>query len=76
MGNEPIRVSIRVAEKDSAKAWGLLVRHSPGRALADRTFVISEDAVRALTDAGIDFTELGREPGLPAEGEIHTSARV
>jgi len=55
---------IRVSQRDSAKAWALLVRHSPGVALPDRVFVVSDEAVRALRRAGIRFTELSREAGV------------
>ena len=43
-----MKIVIQVSPRDSAKAWALLVRHSPGVALPDRTFVVSEEAVRAL----------------------------
>jgi hypothetical protein len=39
----------------------LLVRHSPGVALPDRVFVVSGDALRALKEAGIRYSELSRE---------------
>jgi hypothetical protein len=53
---------IRVSPRDSAKAWAVLVRHSPGVALPDSVFVVSEAAVRALREAGVRFSELSREP--------------
>lgn len=69
-----MQVVIRVAAKDRARAWGLLVRHSPGTALPDSMFIISETAARALRRAGIDFTEISREgvglePGGLVAGE-------
>ena len=60
-----MKVVIQIAVSDKAKAWGLLVRHSPGTALPNRTFIVSEEAVRALGAAGIKFTEISREPGEP-----------
>jgi hypothetical protein len=56
-----MKVVIQVAAKDSAKAWGILVRHSPGTALPKRTFSISEEAARALREAGVKFTEISKE---------------
>jgi hypothetical protein len=56
-----MRTVIRVSQRDTAKAWALLVRHSPGVALPDRVFVVSEEAARALREAGIRFSELSRE---------------
>lgn len=59
-----MQMVIRVSAKDSAKAWAILVRHSPGMALPNRTFVISESAARALKKAGVRFTQLSREAGV------------
>jgi hypothetical protein len=56
-----MNIIVRIAAKDNAKAWGLLVRHSPGTALPNRTFVISEEAVKALRKAGISFPKISRE---------------
>ncbi|MFO0967555.1 MAG: hypothetical protein U0793_18505 [Gemmataceae bacterium] len=50
-----MRTIIQVSKKDNAKAWGILVRHSPGQALPDRTFVLSDAAVQGLREAGVRF---------------------
>lgn len=60
-----MKVVIQVSEKDKAKAVGILFRHSPGTALPDRRFIISEQAVQALKGAGVEFTELSREGETP-----------
>ena len=49
---------IQVAEADDAQAWLLLQRHSPGIALIHRTYVVSDEAVAALSQAGVRFQEL------------------
>jgi hypothetical protein len=54
-------VIIQISAKDSAKAWALLVRHSAGTALPNRTFIVSREAVRALRRAGINFRVLSRK---------------
>ena len=59
-----MKTVIRVSPRDSAKGWALLVRHSPGVALPDRVFVVSDEAVRALRNAGIRFSELSREASM------------
>jgi hypothetical protein len=56
-----MRIVIQVAARDDSKAWDLLQRHSPGVALPNRTYIVSEAASRALIKAGIHFTELSRE---------------
>jgi hypothetical protein len=71
-----MRIVIRVAARDRAKAWELLVKHSPGTALPNRTFIVSEQAAQALKEAGVRFTEITREPGLPwTEGTL-TGERI
>ncbi len=71
-----MRVVIRVGKKDSAKAWGILVRHSAGTALPDRTFIVSEAAVKALKDEGIRFKEISREPGHPTSEGVAAGERI
>jgi hypothetical protein len=71
-----MRIIIRVAVKDRAKAWGVLVRHSPGAALPGRTFIVSEEAVKALRNAGIRFKEISRDDGEPTATEIQTGERI
>jgi hypothetical protein len=76
METDVIRIQIKAAAKDCAKAWGLLVRNAAGTALPDRTFVVSAEAVQALAKAGIAFTELSREPGSPTAEVVVASARI
>ncbi len=59
-----MKIVIQVSPRDSAEAWSLLVSHSPGMALPDRMFVVSEEAVRALREARIRFSELSREASM------------
>lgn len=54
-----MKVVIRLTGREEAKALPILLRHSPGAVLPDRTYTISEDAARALRAAGVAFTELG-----------------
>jgi hypothetical protein len=62
-----MKVPIQVCAADDAKAWAILVRHSPGKAFPNRIFVVSEEAVKALREAGIGFTELPQE-AVPGGG--------
>jgi hypothetical protein len=63
-----MKVVIQVAAEDDAKAWALMVRHSPGVALPNRTFVVSEELVHALRDAGIHFKELPHDAETQVTG--------
>jgi hypothetical protein len=73
---QTMRTVIQVSPRASAKARALLVRHSPGVALPDRVFVVSEEAVRTLRNAGIRFSglkaELKQEEILGVEKDVET----
>jgi hypothetical protein len=71
-----MRVIIQVAARDSAKAWALLVQHSAGTALPNRTFIVSVEAAQALRDAGIKFKEISSEPGSPTTGGVIAGERI
>ena len=58
------RVLIKVAPKDSAKAWALLVRHSRGMALSDRTFLVTPQAVQALRRAGLGIVVISTDSAV------------
>jgi hypothetical protein len=69
-------VVIRLSAAEERKALPILLRHSPGTILPDRTYVLTEEAVLALEEAGIRFTPLGsagnppRMQGAPAGERI------
>lgn len=60
-----MKVLIQMPSREEAKALPILLRHSSGMVLRNRTYVISEEAARSLRNAGITFTELGREANGP-----------
>ncbi len=71
-----MKVVIRVSAEDRARVWGVLVRHSPGTALPNGTFLISDDAARALRGARINFTEISREGVGVAPGRVQAGERI
>jgi hypothetical protein len=70
-----MNVVIQVNERHRARAWGYLVRHSPGTALPNCTFVVTEAAARGLREAGIRFTEISR-PGETAAAGVGAGERI
>ena len=58
-------VVIRLSASEELKALPILLRHSPGSVLPDRTYVLSEAAARALRVGGVRFSELSRESNTP-----------
>ena len=61
-----MKVAIQMSEEEELKALPILLRHSPGMMLRNGTYLIAEDAARALRREGIRFTELGREAAAPS----------
>ena len=59
------KVLVQFSAREEAKALPVLLRHSPGMVLPDRKYLISADAVQSLRQAGISFTEVGRETEAP-----------
>ena len=67
-----MKVIIRLTNEDELKALPILLRHSPGMVLPNRTYVLNADAVAKLRSAKIQFTELSHEsisPLLEVAGE-------
>jgi hypothetical protein len=71
-----MKLIIQIAEADDAKAWGLLLRHSPGHALPNRTFIVSKEAVDALREAGIRFRQLSDEECPLTENGVLVGERI
>ena len=71
-----MKLVIQVAEADDARAWALLQRHSPGVALPKRTFVVSEEAVDGLRQAGIRFRVLSDDAQTLTEQGIAAGERI
>lgn len=60
-----MKVIIHLSKEEEAKALPVLLRHSPGMVLPNRTHVLSDDALGALRKAGVHFSELSREALAP-----------
>ena len=61
-----MKVVIHLSPEDEAKALPILLRHSPGMILPQRTYILAESALLALRNAGIEFAELSREAATPS----------
>jgi hypothetical protein len=53
-------IIIRLTSRNELRALPILLRRSPGAVLPDRTYVLRPEAVEALREAGVRFTELSR----------------
>jgi hypothetical protein len=65
-----MKVIIRLTKDAEAKALPILLKHSPGMVLPQRTYLLAEDAIRALRQAGISFSEVSREAPVPGLEEV------
>ena len=63
-----MRIVVRFTEEQELKALPILLRHSPGTVLPDRTYMISEKAARQLRLSGVEFVEVTRESTAPKFG--------
>ena len=59
-----MKIIIQMSKFEELKALPILLGHSPGTILPQRTYILTPQAVRSLRDAGIKYTEVSREPGL------------
>jgi len=60
-----MKIIIQLSSDEEAKALPILFRHSPGMILPNRTYVLGEDAVKMLSNAGVRFAEVSREALAP-----------
>lgn len=65
-----MKVIIRLTESAEARALPILLQNSPGMVLPRRTYVLSENALRALRAADVPFSEVGRETSAPDLEEV------
>jgi hypothetical protein len=71
-----MKVVIRLSPREELKALPILLRHSPGVILPDRTYILSVEAVRALRSAGVRFKEIVREGVADGAGGVISGERV
>ena len=53
-----MKVVIQMSAREELKALPILLRHSPGMVFPERTYILSEQAVDALRQAGVRFKVL------------------
>ena len=67
---------IQMSAAEEAKALPILLRHSPGTVLPNRTYVVSAEAAKKLREAGVQFTELSRESNAPGLEGVGAGERI
>jgi hypothetical protein len=71
-----VKVVIRFNARQEAKALPIILRHSPGMILANRTYILDEGVVKVLRAERIKFTEISSEVKGPGVGGAISGERV
>lgn len=71
-----MKIVVQFTQREEAKALPILLRHSPGTILRDRTYVLEEEAVHSLNKSGVRFTELSRESSAPSLDGVGSGDRI
>lgn len=71
-----MKVVIRMTPHEEEQALPILLRHSPGVVLRDGTYVLTRDAVEALRNSGVTFSEVGRDEQPLTEAEASAGERI
>lgn len=59
-----MKIAVQFTKNEELKALPIILRHSSGLILRDRTYVLYEDVLKLLRDAGVKYRELGREGAI------------
>lgn len=71
-----MKAVIQFTKPEEARALPILLRHSAGAVLPNRTYVLDEEAVAELRTAGIRFVALSRESHAPSLEGVGSGERV
>jgi hypothetical protein len=69
-------VILQFSSEEEAKALPILLRHSPGTVLPNRTYVVESSVVGALRDAGVEFREVAPTLNLPFPEDLPVGERI
>ena len=71
-----MKAVVQFSTREELKALPILLRHSPGVMLRDRTYIISTDAAQALRAAGVRFKQLFSDADLPQPDGARVGERI
>jgi MoaA/NifB/PqqE/SkfB family radical SAM enzyme len=71
-----MKAVIQFTKPEEARALPILLRHSPGTILPNRTYVLDEEAVAELRKSGVNFITLSRESHPPGLAGVGSGERV
>jgi hypothetical protein len=71
-----VNIVVQFTAEEEAKALPILLRHSPGSILPNRTYVIEVAAAQALRDAGVAYREVRPQLNLPIVEDLSIGERI
>jgi hypothetical protein len=71
-----MKVVVRFTVKQEAKALPIILRHSAGMVLPERTYILPEAVLKSLRADGIKFTEIGRDAEGSYERGVLSGERI
>ena len=71
-----MKAVIQFTKPEEARALPILLRHSSGTILPNRTYVLEEEAVAELSKSGIRFVAISRESDAPSLEGVGSGERV
>ncbi|MEX2306743.1 MAG: hypothetical protein WD738_04085 [Pirellulales bacterium] len=69
-------IVLQFTPEEEAKALPILLRHSPGTILSNRTYVVENCIRQILRDAGIEFREISPQVNMPLVEDIPIGERI
>ena len=76
MYNQTMTIALQLTVEEEAKALPILLRHSPGMLLPNRTYMVSREAMRELQHAGVQFIVLSIDSNVPKLEKVASGERV
>ena len=71
-----VKAVIQFTKPEEARALPILLRHSAGTILPDRTYVLDEESLAELRKSGIRFVTLSHESCAPGLEGVESGERV
>jgi hypothetical protein len=71
-----MNVVIQFTKPEEARALPLILRHSAGAVLPNRTYVLAEESVAELRKSGIRFVTLSDDSRAPGREGVGSGERV
>jgi hypothetical protein len=76
MYNLYVNIVVQFTEDEEARALPILLRHSPGMLLPNRTYLVAREAMKQLQRAGVQFVILSWDSNAPSLEKVASGERI